>query len=131
MSQQFSFLKYQLPAVVWTLTIFGLSALPRIPVPISSLGIDKLLHAAVYAMLCVLSWRALWFQSRVELFRRHAILFAFLFSFVYGALNELYQMYLPDRSPDIGDALANGTGTLVSVFFLLWRQKKRAHSSRI
>lgn len=125
MSQQFPFLKYQLPAIVWSVAIFGLSAIPRVPVDITPFGIDKLLHAAVYAVLCCLTWRALWFQSHIEFFRRRALLIAFLYSCVYGILNEWYQMYLPGRSPDIYDAAANGTGALVCVFVLMWRQKIR------
>lgn len=125
MSRQFSFLKHQLPAIVWSVTIFGLSAIPRVPVDITPLGIDKLLHAAFYAVLCFLTWRALWFQSHIEFFQRHAILIAFFYSCVYGILNEWFQMYLPGRSPDIYDAVANGTGALACVLMLIWRQKKR------
>lgn len=124
MSPQYPFLKYQLPALVWSLAIFGLSAIPRVPIDITPLGIDKVLHAVFYAILCFLVWRALWFQSRVGIFQRHSLLVAFLFSFGYGIVMEWYQRYLPGRSPDIYDAVANGTGALICVLVLMWRQKK-------
>ncbi len=125
MSPTSGFLKYQLPALVWSVTIFGLSAIPRVPVDISVLGADKLLHAVVYAVLCALVWRAFWYQNRSELLRRHSISGAFLLACVYGILNEWIQMQVPGRSSDVYDAIANGTGALVVVLVLLWRRRRR------
>jgi MYXO-CTERM domain-containing protein len=120
-----AFLKYQLPAIVWSITIVGLSAIPRVPVDISVFGADKLLHAVVYAILCSLVWRALWFQNRIELLRRYSVPSAFLFSCGFGILNEWLQMQAPGRSPDVYDAIANGTGALAVVLVLLWRRRRR------
>jgi VanZ family protein len=122
-SPTYAFVKYQLPAIVWSITIVGLSMIPRVPVDISMFGADKLLHAVVYAILCALIWRALWFQNRIELLRRYSVPGAFLLTCGYGILNEWLQMQAPGRSPDVYDAIANGTGALAVVLVLLWRRR--------
>ena len=131
MSQEYSFVKYRLPAFVWSIAIFGLSAIPGISSLHIPLRADKFIHGAIYFILCLLVWRAFFYQSRCPFLRRWAIGAAFLYTIAYGILDEFHQVYVPGRTPDPMDVVADGTGALLCVFFLLgwrWRRKQAQKS---
>jgi VanZ family protein len=117
-------LKYQLPAFVWCLGIFLLSAIPRVPAVLTPFQVDKIAHAVIYGVLCFLVWRAFFFQSHSIFLRRHALMASVLFSCVYGVLDEIHQLYVPGRSSDPFDVVADGTGALVCVALLVWRTRR-------
>ncbi len=89
---------------------------------------DKLLHAAAYAVLAVLSVRA--FQGGFRAPRRGAALAAGAFATAYGGLDEYYQMFVPGRSADPLDLLADAVGAFgaVGALFLLRRAFRPAPS---
>jgi len=115
-----SFVKYQLPALIWCIAIFGLSALPGIGSLRVPIRVDKLVHGTVYFILCFLVWRAFFYQSVYPVLKKQAILFAYLFTCLYGVVDEFHQIYVPGRTPDPLDALADGTGALAFVLVLVW-----------
>ncbi|MCI0706339.1 MAG: VanZ family protein [Ignavibacteriae bacterium] len=123
------FLKYHLPAVVWCASIFVLSAIPgaaaiRIPP-----GVDKIIHGIIYFVLCLLVWRAFYYQSGYPTLQKRALLSAFLFTVIYGGLDEFHQIYVPGRTPDIMDVVADGTAALLCVLVLMWWLRKRKRVS--
>jgi VanZ family protein len=69
---------------------------------------DKLAHAAVYAVLAVLLFRAV--RRTTSLARGRAAVLAVLIAIAYGATDELHQRMVPDRSPDLRDLLADAAG---------------------
>lgn len=83
------------------------SAQRRVPVPEDVS--DKVLHAVAYGILTAL----LLFAMRPVEWRRAAS--AFLIAAGYGAVLELVQTLLPGRYPSVGDALANGAGSLAAI----------------
>jgi VanZ family protein len=128
MSQGRSFALYQLPAIIWGVAIFGLSALPGIGVVRIPVNVDKIIHAVIYLVLCLLVWRALYYQAKFPNLQKRAILAAFLFTLAYGALDEFHQIYVPGRTPDPMDVVADGTGSMVVVLVLTWRYWKQNRS---
>ena len=72
---------------------------------------DKVIHAGVYAVLgglCLLALRRTWSRGVGWL-----IATATLLALVYGSTDELHQLFVPGRSADPYDALADGIGGFV------------------
>ena len=104
------------PAAVWAGVIFLLSSQPVLPSPP---GIsDKLAHAVTYGILgagCLLGivaadWR--------RIARRTSVL-AVIVAVLYGVSDEFHQAFVPGRTPDVLDVLADAVGAAVAVG-VLW-----------
>jgi VanZ family protein len=108
------------PPRLWAAAIFALSSQPvLIPLP-SVLGWDKLQHTAAYAVGGFLIARALgggW---------RGALLAAALGS-LYGASDEVHQLFVRNRSSDVVDWMADTLGMLAGAG--LWQLHHR-HTQR-
>jgi VanZ family protein len=126
------FLRYWLPLIAYCGLIFihssGESAvdLPRIP------GVDKVLHAGGYAVLGVLFYRA--YRSRWPSASGWATANASLISAaVYGFTDELHQSFVPSRTADPWDWLADTFGALLGiavygVLLPLWSRRNARRS---
>jgi VanZ family protein len=89
--------------------IFGASALSD-PGPLLPEGLsDKSGHFLGYAILSALLLRAL-AGGRVSGITWRAALLAILLSTVYGVSDEFHQSFVPGRSPDAADVLADALG---------------------
>jgi VanZ family protein len=92
--------------------IFWFSHQSGLPIPKLFLHQDKLAHFGEYALLGVLAWRC---------FRHHIkstkVLFIVSLGFcsLYGALDEFHQYFIPNRSVDILDWLADTIGSGISI----------------
>jgi VanZ family protein len=98
-------------AVAWALVIFVLSSIPGASFPASKLfSYDKLLHAAVYAVLGAFAFLSLrgW-SSRASVL----VLAAGAITTAYGFSDEFHQMFVPGRSADLRDVLADCVGGFV------------------
>lgn len=106
-------LRYYLPALLWAALIASLSTsqLPALP-NWDVLAPDKIGHLAFYAILTTC---LLWAQTKngQKSFWKREFLAAAL-AFGYGACLEVVQAYLPHRSFDYADALANGVGVFLA-----------------
>lgn len=98
-------------AAGWTLAVILMLSIPGSELPdIPALGIDKLAHFVIFAILGVLWYFA--FEGR---FRRTAMV-VLLAGIAFAGFGEVYQGLLPiNRTPDIFDALANCLGVLFAV----------------
>ena len=102
-------------AVAWALFIFILSSIPGGTLPAYKLlSYDKLLHAGVYAVLGALSFLAL--RRRSSHRASVLVLMAGAISTLYGVTDEIHQMFVPRRSPDVRDVLADCVGGLIGAF---------------
>lgn len=77
----------------------------------------------VYAVLALL---LAWGLGRVfPAWGRGRVLgLAFLIPLAYGVSDEFHQHFVPGRSVDALDVLADGTGALLVVAFLAWRARR-------
>jgi VanZ family protein len=102
------------PPVSYMVLIFWLSAAPA-PLPDLTTRVwDKLLHLAEYGALALFFCRALLGE---EFGWRSAVLGATVLTSLYGATDELHQLFNPARSADIqewvADTLGGAVGALV------------------
>jgi VanZ family protein len=114
------FLIYWLPVVLYCAVIFIQSAFPAMDqfqdVPYG----DKYLHVLGYAILGGLFFRAFrsqYFQDRLFL----TFLISIAASTGYGISDEFHQYFVPYRSAEIMDALADMVGSCIGVmaYFLI------------
>ena len=118
------------PAAAYALVIFALSSQPN-PLPFVPQGFfthDKLLHTLEYAVLGALLAPALRFAGMGP---RGALLAAATLGSLYGATDEIHQAFVPGRTADaldwVADTLGAGLGALLgSATFVALRRPGRA-----
>jgi VanZ family protein len=101
------------PSIAWAALLFVMSSisgqsLPALDAAVLGIDADKLIHAAVYAVLGVLVWRSVRLTWRVAPFP--AAFIAAASAAVYGVTDEIHQICTPRRSADWHDALADAAG---------------------
>ncbi len=92
--------------VLYKAAIFYMSALSNPPVPA---GTDKSLHGLAYLGLAILVLRALVGGLPKRIGIRVAVS-AFLITVLYAATDEVHQMFVPGRTADVFDFLADAGG---------------------
>jgi len=106
-------------AAVWAALTFWLSASPDAQGAAGFLDLsppwDKLYHAGNFGVLAALLYLA---TGRVWL--------AVLLASLYGVSDEVHQAFVPGRSADAADWLADTAGALVAVGLLRWWGRYRA-----
>ncbi len=106
--------------------IFVLSSLPRLPhVPILEAR-DKVQHAiafGVLAVLTVLAMRNTWPGVRLAALA----LSAAAFSTAYGVTDEFHQRFVPNRTFDVYDLVADlvGAAAAVMIWLVMIQRRKR------
>jgi VanZ family protein len=111
------------PPLLWAAAVFAFSSRPTLPQLPSVLGWDKLQHSAAYAVGGVLIARALGRGGR-------AALLAAVLGSLYGASDEVHQLFVRNRSSDPVDWMADTLGVLAGVgLWHLWlhHSERRAH----
>jgi VanZ family protein len=104
------FLLLWFPVVALMAAIFVTSSMSAPPAPAAVS--DKLLHAAAYAALAVVTLRALaggrWRGVNAQL-----AVGAWLIATAYGVSDEWHQSFVPGRHADVNDVLADALGAAV------------------
>jgi VanZ family protein len=111
---------YWLPVVAFAVVIFCLSAIskPHLLFPLAWAGGDKTLHAIEYGLLAILCYRA--FRNATGNWAaRNAFILALLASAAYGLTDEWHQYFVPFRTPEGLDLLADSIGCLSAL--VAWR----------
>lgn len=100
------------PVAAYMLGIFVLSSLPsaRIPGAIS----DKLVHAVFYGGLAVVTLRAT-AGGRAAGLGLVSMGVAWLIATLYGVSDEWHQSFVPGRSADADDVVADAVGAAIAV----------------
>ena len=80
--------------------------------------IDKLFHFAAYGLLSFILFFALVFQKKIDLFKKYPSTFTLIFTTLFGILNELFQIFVPSRSANPLDILANFLGSIIMIILL-------------
>ncbi|MFN7957973.1 MAG: VanZ family protein [Holophagaceae bacterium] len=113
-------------------SIVWLSAQSRYPGGIAlPPPLDRLAHATVFAILAWALDLALWSnRADLPLYRRHLLVFGL--GLAFGAADEWHQGFVPGRSCELGDwmadALGTGLGLLAGSVHLLFSRRLRALS---
>lgn len=94
--------------LLYLLLIFGLSSIPSDPRPEGvPMFADKVAHFVLYAGL---GWLFLRLEQRRDLRAVRLILAATAVAALVGLADEFYQGYVPNRTREVGDWVADVTG---------------------
>jgi len=102
---------------LYCVVLIVLSSLPQ-SIEIKSSGVDKYYHLGAYGCLSFIMYFTLTFQDRIFLFRKYSASFTLLLTFLFGMLNELHQLFIPSRTFNKFDLLANILGSLLIVIVI-------------
>lgn len=105
------------PVAVQALAIFYLSSLPDLG-PIPGGVNDKTGHFLGYGILAALLLRA-FAGARLGGVTWHRGVWTILLSSLYGASDEFHQSFVPGRSPDPADWVADTVGAIGAVVVIL------------
>jgi VanZ family protein len=122
------FLRYWLPLIAYCLFIF-LQSSSDSPLELSAFShMDKVLHAGAYGLLGILFYRA--YRSRWPNASGWTMANASLLSAAfYGLTDEFHQYFVPGRSADPWDWLADTIGAMLGVIAyhaLMYYQSRKA-----
>ncbi len=107
------------PAIAWAAVLFGLSSVPgRVYPRVSLTFADKLVHIAVYAVFGWLCARALLWTKRARP-RWRTLVAAVALASSYGISDEVHQWFVPGRSADWRDVVADAIGAALGAALLL------------
>ncbi|HEX8549050.1 MAG TPA: VanZ family protein [Cytophagaceae bacterium] len=90
--------------------------------------IDKLVHISIFLGLVYLLIKGLKRKPSSGWATRYAIIFSLLLGTLYGALIEVIQQFIPDRSFEYLDMLANTLGCIAGAFIFSLQNKNRKSS---
>lgn len=97
--------------------IFLASDQPKLPSPDGIPSFDKIAHFGAYGLLATLWMRA--FAARAS--RGRAALLAWIVAAAYGATDEWHQSWVPGRSIELADWIADASGAATAVFaYVSW-----------
>lgn len=100
---------------VYCVVIFFLSSGP-VPEEVEELspfsGFDKVVHGVLFGGLAACVAVGLW-RSNARLTRRQFIGIPVLFTTLYGVSDELHQYFVPERSVEFWDLIADFLGALI------------------
>jgi VanZ family protein len=96
--------------------IFVLSSRPRLPMPLTFDGGDKVAHILAYCVLGMLLTRG-W---RTTNWREYAGMASLGSGLLYGGLDEYHQRFVRGRTPDVYDLAADAVGLMVAMLVTRW-----------
>lgn len=120
-------LRYNVFTLAWALLILFLTLMPGKNMPDTGiwnfLTFDKFAHFFCFSVLVFLLIIGLTKQHTYMLLRFRAVKYSLMIGIGYGFLVESIQAFVPDRTFELGDLLANTIGCFlgVGVFYLIYK----------
>ncbi len=107
--------------------IFILSQIPGKDIPPTFPMADKLVHGVLYAMLGAAVTRFFYYRGVRNI--RRILCWAVFLSTLYGIFDECHQLFVPGRSFEIGDMVADCIGAGIgSCLYLRYRRYRKAYA---
>ncbi len=94
--------------------------------------IRKCAHVVEYAILTILTWRALWFgpSRRPAIWSPVHAWWAFAIATLYGASDEFHQTFVPSRMGSVTDIVADAMGSLIALAIIYGFCRMRSGKDR-
>ena len=106
-----------IPLAVYWIILFVMTSLPS-TMSISVGVSDKIEHFGAYGLLSVFLFLALKFQSKYSVLSDYPATFTIIIASLYGIIDEFHQLYIPGRSAEFYDWLADFSGSILAVIIL-------------
>jgi VanZ family protein len=111
------------PLIIYWTILFIATTLPVESIPTVAIS-DKIHHLVAYFILSALLYLTLIYQRKSKTLFTYAPSATIILASIYGALDEIHQIFVPGRFADILDWLANFAGTLFGVLLISYLIKK-------
>ena len=105
---------FLLLAIAWASVIFYLSSQPGIDTPLLFPGQDKLFHLIAFGLLGFLLMGSM--KTTRSGYRTRQVWIVVGLVATYGVLDEFHQYFVPGRSVEFYDALADAAGGLLGAW---------------
>lgn len=116
-----------MPAIFWIVAIFVQSSISNLSIPnFQFKWHDKLAHIVEFAILAILLFRALKYSS-IKFFQQGKYWLTFLGGSLYGLSDEIHQSFVPGRTADVYDWIADVIGILLIICFFKKRTAFEEH----
>lgn len=106
-----------LPVILYAGFIFYLSSISQPPGRYFFPQQDKIIHIAEYLVFALLLTRAIKNTYRLSDFR--LFLVVVLLTLLYGLSDEFHQMFVPMRTSEMADAIADGLGGILGAGLII------------
>jgi VanZ family protein len=116
-------------AIAWAGVIFYLSSLPGIDTPMLFPGQDKLFHLIAFGTLGFLFMGTM--KTTNSGYRIRQVWFVVVLVASYGVLDEFHQYFVPGRTVEFYDALADAFGALLGAWSMYYLVKVLASRSTV
>jgi VanZ family protein len=108
------------------LTIFIQSSFPAIEIPKTEIiALDKIIHIGIYGLLAALCYISLIHVEKDNFLSRRPFIWSAVITIIYGLSDEIHQHYVPNRSAEVQDWLADVIGILLMMLLINYYFKKR------
>jgi VanZ family protein len=104
---------FKFTVLIYAALIFVISSIPEITPP--HLGFkfeDKVYHFIEYSIFSLLLFFA-FFKTKTDFFKKNVFLFSCLIGMIYAYSDEFHQKFVPGRSYDLYDFLADCLGIIL------------------
>ncbi len=112
------------PMLVVMGTIFYLSSQSFSNTPLPFPGFDKIVHITIYAVLGATVLFAQSSETREKTLK--SVVWVVAIATLYGLSDEFHQSFVPGRSPDVLDVLADSVGAVL--ICIIWYCIRRFNS---
>jgi len=113
------FLKFHFPFILWLLVIFAESSMPGDFYPqVDIVNADKILHMGIYGLLAMLCYISLIHTEKVNTFTANPLTWTIIIGSFYGASDEFHQLFVPNRSCDFWDWVADTSGVIIAAVLI-------------
>ncbi|MCG3120533.1 MAG: hypothetical protein ALAOOOJD_03277 [bacterium] len=112
--------------LAWAALLFLLSSIPDLTFPVTVFSWDdKIQHTVAYAPLGFLLLRSIVWKNQIT---RRDWWLALIIGVLYAVSDEIHQYFVPGRTMDWTDALADTLGVIIgSGIFYQWRKRQGQH----
>lgn len=123
-SQVARFFKYHLPVILYAALILVVSSVPNLKTPLVRVpGGDKAIHFLEYGILALLTLRSVRHWKAGMTLKQTAV-FAMVLVTVFPVIDEFLQSFIPGRSPEIYDFVADICGAWSFFGVAAWLQRR-------
>jgi len=105
------------PLILYWIILFTATTIPGNQLPDFHVS-DKIEHFSAFFILATLLNLTMIYQRKSLLLFKYAALVTIIICLSYGAIDELHQMFIPGRTADFRDWLADSTGVMLGVLIL-------------
>lgn len=110
------------PLILYWIVLLFATSVPDNAIPTTGVS-DKILHFMAYFVLGVLLNLTLAFQNKYKLLQNKSVIATLILGSMYGIFDEVHQYFIPGRSMELFDLMADFSGLVLATVFVILLMK--------